>query len=72
MQSQSKTFVFGDLPPDEKAKFMEFMISNNVEFTQDPNDGMYVATIRIVNQIQPSQQETVHAYEESKESIEFE
>ena len=25
------------------------MISNNVEFNIDPNDGMYVATIKIVN-----------------------
>lgn len=44
-----KTLVYGDLPTDEKAKFLEFMISNNVEFTRDPQDGMYIATIRIIN-----------------------
>ena len=28
-----KTFVFGDLPPEEKIKFLEFLINNNVEFS---------------------------------------
>jgi len=44
-----KSFVFGDLPSEEKLKFLEFMINNNVEFNLDPVDHMYVATIKIVN-----------------------
>ena len=44
---------------------MEFMISNNVEFTQDPSDGMFVATIRIVNKVNGSQ--NIKAYEEQKD-----
>ena len=44
-----KTLVYGQLPSEEKAKFLEFMVSNNVEFTRDPEDGMYIATIRIIN-----------------------
>jgi hypothetical protein len=42
------------LPPEEKKKFMEFMINNNVDFSRDPVDNMYVATIKIVNK-QPYQ-----------------
>lgn len=30
---------------------MEFMINNNVDFTRDPVDHMYVATIKIVNKL---------------------
>jgi len=60
-----KTFIFGDLPPEEKMKFMEFMISNNVDFSQDPQDGMFVATIRIVNKVNGSS--NIKAYEEQKE-----
>jgi len=37
------------LPNDEKQKFLEFMINNNVEFSRDPNDGLYIANIKIVN-----------------------
>lgn len=44
-----KTFIYGELPQQEKLKFLDFMINNNVEFSQDPNDGLYVATIKIVN-----------------------
>ena len=50
-----KTFIFGDLPNDEKIKFLEFMINNNVEFSLDPDDGLYMATIKIVNKQPPSQ-----------------
>ena len=44
-----KTFIYGDLPEEERKKFLEFMISNNVEFSRDPIDNMYIATIKIVN-----------------------
>ena len=48
--SQSiKTFIFSHFPPTEKAKFMEFMLNNNVEFSLDSSEGMYVATIKLIN-----------------------
>lgn len=49
METISHVFIFSHLPPDEKAKFFEFMINNNVEFNLDPSDGMYVATIKLLN-----------------------
>lgn len=30
---------------------MEFMIKNNVQFTYDGQDQMYVATVKIVNKV---------------------
>lgn len=42
-------FVYSELPDQEKEKFMEFMINNNVEFIQDA-EGHYLATIKIINQ----------------------
>lgn len=36
--------MFSDLPEQEKDKFMEFMINNNVEFVKDA-DSNYLATI---------------------------
>lgn len=30
-----QTFVFSLLPAEEKKRFMDFLIDNNVEFTQD-------------------------------------
>jgi hypothetical protein len=44
-----QTFVFSLLPPEEKKRFMDFLIDNSVEFKQD-SDGSYNATIKIVNQ----------------------
>lgn len=48
-QSNVQTFIFGSLPQDEKSKFLDFLLNNNVEFNQDPNDGNFIATIKIVN-----------------------
>ena len=30
-----QTFVFSDLPQDEKGRFMEFLLNNDVEFQYD-------------------------------------
>ena len=46
---EPQTFIFSELPPEEKLKFMDFLISNDVEFQIDPEDNTYVATIKIVN-----------------------
>jgi hypothetical protein len=48
-QDPTRTFIFGELSQEEQAKFFEFMIKNNVQFTFDPTDAMYVATVKIVN-----------------------
>ena len=45
-----KMFVFSDLPPEEKDRFMDFLVQNNVDFAWDTSDQTYVATIKIVNQ----------------------
>ncbi len=42
--------MFGLLPPEEKKRFMDFLIDNQVEFSQDRTDGSYLATIKILNQ----------------------
>jgi len=34
------------------------MIKNNVQFTYDPSDSMYVATVKIVNKNEESQGES--------------
>ena len=46
----AQTFIFSLLPPEEKKRFMDFLIDNQVEFQQDRADGGYVATIKILNQ----------------------
>ena len=48
-QEEPQTFIFSELPPEEKVKFMDFLINNDVEFQVDPEDKTYVATIKIVN-----------------------
>lgn len=48
-QPEVKTFIFSELPPEEKSRFMDFLITNNVEFAVDNKDHTYVATIKIVN-----------------------
>ena len=53
-----RTFVFADLPEKEKEKFMEFMINNNVEFVQD-SDHNYIATIKIINQNNTNNEESI-------------
>ena len=45
----TKMFVFSDLPPEEKDRFMDFLVQNNVDFAWDNSDQTYVATIKIVN-----------------------
>lgn len=37
------------MAPHDKAKFMEFMLTNAVEFQLDPTDQTYTATIKLVN-----------------------
>ena len=49
LQEEPQTFIFSELPPEEKVKFMDFLISNDVEFQYDHEDKTYVATIKIVN-----------------------
>lgn len=44
-----RTFIFGELSVEEQAKFLEFMIKNNVQFSYDGQDQMYIATVKIVN-----------------------
>ena len=44
-----QTFVFSELPGDEKDRFMDFLLNNDVEFQFDQTDNTYVATIKIVN-----------------------
>ena len=48
-QPEPQTFVFSELPEDEKGRFMDFLLQNNVEFSYDTMDSTYVATIKIVN-----------------------
>ena len=48
-QPDLKMFVFSDLPPEEKDRFMDFLVQNNVDFAWDNSDQTYVATIKIVN-----------------------
>lgn len=50
MQEDAQTFIFSMLPPEEKKRFMDFLIDNQVEFTKDSSDGTYLATIKILNQ----------------------
>ena len=49
IQPEPQTFIFSELPPEEKVKFMDFLLTNDVEFQIDPEDKTYVATIKIVN-----------------------
>ena len=44
-----QTFVFSELPADEKHRFMDFLLSNDVDFSYDQSDSTYVATIKIIN-----------------------
>lgn len=46
---EPQTFIFSDMAPHDKAKFMEFMLTNAVEFQLDPTDQTYTATIKLVN-----------------------
>jgi hypothetical protein len=48
-ESELQTFIFSKLPQEEKKRFMDFLVENEVEFQEDPEGG-YVATIRIFNQ----------------------
>ena len=32
VMEEPQTFIFSELPPEEKLKFMDFLISNDVEF----------------------------------------
>ena len=48
---EARTFVFGELSREEQDKFMEFMIKNNVQFSYEGQDQMYVATVKIVNKV---------------------
>ena len=56
-QEEPQTFIFSELPAEEKVKFMDFLISNDVEFQIDPVDQTYVATIKIVNKTWQDQQD---------------
>ncbi len=61
-----QTFVFSLLPLEEKKRFMDFLIDNNVEFKQDENDGGYTATVRILNQQVTSKQHIINGMEEMR------
>ena len=50
LDKEQQTFVFSDLPPEEKDRFMEFLLANNVDFSFDPQDSTYVATVKLVNE----------------------
>lgn len=54
-QPEPQTFIFSDLPEEEKSRFMEFLLTNNVDFSYDTGDSTYMATIKIVNQIYPQE-----------------
>ena len=43
--------MFGELSREEQDKFMDFMIKNNVQFSYEGQDQMYVATVKIVNKV---------------------
>jgi len=47
--AEVKTFTYSELPPEEKNRFMDFLIQNHVDFERDPHTNEYVATIKIVN-----------------------
>lgn len=50
-----ETYVFSQLPKQERKRFMDFLIENDVEFQFEPNEKMYVATLKMLkNQPEPS------------------
>lgn len=44
---QTHTIVFGDLSEEDKSRFLQVMLNNQVEFAYDETDDMYVATIQV-------------------------
>lgn len=61
-----RTFIFGELSAEEQAKFLEFMIKNNVQFSYDGQDQMYIATVKIVNKAK--QGAATHQREQEQQS----
>lgn len=43
-----ETYVFSQLPKQERKRFMDFLIENDVEFQFEPNEKMYVATLKML------------------------
>lgn len=72
-----QTVVFGDLPANDKVKFMEFLLTNQVEFQLDPSDQMYTATIKIVNNSETpgrkqTEQEIINGLEQMRQLHSYE
>jgi hypothetical protein len=68
-----QTFIFSELSVHDKAKFMEFLLTNHVEFQLDPNDQTYTATIKIVNNQEahdykrPPEQEVINGFDQMRQ-----
>ena len=45
--ARSRVIYFSDLNPEEKEKYLSFLVENNVKFWKEKNDGLYTATIRL-------------------------
>ena len=67
------------MAPHDKAKFMEFMLTNAVEFQLDPTDQTYTATIKLVNNdsMPPSrkhqqEQEVISGFEQMRQLQQYE
>lgn len=43
-----ETYVFSQLPKQERKRFIDFLIENDVEFQFEPNEKMYVATLKML------------------------
>jgi hypothetical protein len=43
-----KTIVFSELPKNEKIKYFNFLLENDINFTRDEN-GYYVALVKVLN-----------------------
>ncbi len=48
MSDKVKTIIFSELPKNDKVKYFQFLIENDINFTKDDN-GNYVALIKVLN-----------------------
>lgn len=44
----ARRVVLADLPPAERERFFAFLVTNDVDFAEDPVSGGFIATIRVV------------------------
>lgn len=47
-QKNVKTVIFSELPKNEKMKYFNFLLENDINFTRDEN-GFYIALVKVLN-----------------------